>query len=199
MAVKSKNTYTQKEFEKDLYSLEKLISKNQKGGNNDDNEDDEDDEDNNNNDNNEYEYEGGAKKPYTGEYRHFKFAMVNGKEYKSDGRANIQDNQGPLNAARKLLLSYCKSENIKKDERTKFHITFVIQETTRGPRQGKMYGPYSGKYIKYTPEQIKAIKAAGRFSTMKADVRLHKEKVHHNKNKVHNNKGKSNQKGGAQL
>jgi hypothetical protein len=57
---------------------------------------------------------------------------------------------------------------------------FVIQETTRGSAH-KMYGPYHGKYVKYTAEEMKKAKASkGKVTfTMKPVVKLHKHKMHH--------------------
>ena len=89
---------------------------------------------------------GGAKKEYTGTYRHFTLHEVNGKEVEI-GTADIKDYQTPLNAAKKLLSSYCRHEGIKSNERNKINITFTIRETTRG--HSKIYGPYKGKFVKY--------------------------------------------------
>ena len=89
---------------------------------------------------------GGAKKEYTGTYRHFTLHEVNGKEVEI-GTADIKDYQTPLNAAKKLLSSYCRHEGIKSNERNKVNITFTIRETTRG--HSKLYGPYKGKFVKY--------------------------------------------------
>ena len=96
---------------------------------------------------------GGAKKEYTGTYRHFTLHEVNGKEVEI-GTADIKDYQTPLNAAKKLLSSYCRHEGIKSNERNKVNITFTIRETTRG--HSKIYGPYKGKFVKYDkPVMIK--------------------------------------------
>ena len=89
---------------------------------------------------------GGAKKEYTGTYRHFTLHEVNGKEVEI-GTADIKDHQTPLSAAKKLLSSYCRHEGIKSNERNKVNITFTIRETTRG--HSKVYGPYKGKFVKY--------------------------------------------------
>jgi len=142
-----KNSYSQKEFEKDLAQLEKLIQKKQKGG---------------------------AKKEYTGTYRHFTLHEVNGKEVEI-GTADIKDHQTPLNAAKKLLSSYCRHEGIKSNERNKVNITFTIRETTRG--HSKIYGPYKGKFIKYDkPLMIKLKSGKVIKRTVKPDVRLKKNK-----------------------
>jgi len=89
---------------------------------------------------------GGAKKEYTGTYRHFTLHEVNGKSVEI-GTADIKDHQTPLNAAKKLLSSWCRHEGIKSNERNKVNITFTIRETTRG--HSKVYGPYKGKFVKY--------------------------------------------------
>ena len=89
---------------------------------------------------------GGAKKEYTGTYRHFTLHEVNGKSV-DVGTADIKDHQTPLNAAKKLLSSWCRHEDINSNERNKVNIIFTIRETTRG--HSKIYGPYKGKFIKY--------------------------------------------------
>ena len=89
---------------------------------------------------------GGAKKEYTGTYRHFTLHEVNGKEV-DVGTADIKDHQTPLNAAKKLLSSWYRHQGIKSNERNKHDIKFCIRETTRG--HSKIYGPYKGKFIKY--------------------------------------------------
>ena len=89
---------------------------------------------------------GGAKKEYTGTYRHFTLHEVNGKEVEI-GTADIKDYQTPLNAAKKLLSSYYRHQGIKSNERNKYDIKFCIRETTRG--HSKIYGPYKGKFVKY--------------------------------------------------
>ena len=88
----------------------------------------------------------GAKKEYTGTYRHFTLHEVNGKEVEI-GTATIKDHQNPLDAAKKLLSSYYRHQDIKSNERNKHIIKFCIRETTRG--HSKIYGPYKGKFIKY--------------------------------------------------
>ena len=123
-----RSIYSQKEFEKDLSQLEKFIQKKQRGG---------------------------AKKEYTGTYRHFTLHYVNGKEVEI-GNADIKDHQTPLSAAKKLLSSYCRHEGIKSNERNKVNITFTIRETTRG--HSKIYGPYKGKFVKYDKPVIIKLK-----------------------------------------
>jgi hypothetical protein len=59
---------------------------------------------------------------------------------------------GPSSAAKKALSSIAKHLKTKKD---KLDVKFMIQEITRGPRQYKIYGPYHGKYRKYTAKEMK--------------------------------------------
>ena len=117
---------------------------------------------------------GGAKKEYTGTYRHFTLHEVNGKEVEI-GTADIKDHQTPLNAAKKLLSSYCRHEGIKSNERNKVNITFTIRETTRG--HAKIYGPYKGKFVKYDkPLMIKLKSGKVIKRTVKPMVSLKKNK-----------------------
>lgn len=119
---------------------------------------------------------GGEKKVYTGSYRHFKIVEVNGKSYENNAIADIKEHQSPLNAASKLLGSYCRTEGIMKMDRTKMKpITFSIRETTKDSKK-KIFGPYHGHYIKYTPVQMKEASAAGITFTMKPVVKLYKKK-----------------------
>ena len=118
---------------------------------------------------------GGSKKLYTGSYRHFKIVEVNGKSYENTAIADIKEHQSPLSAASKLLGSYCRSEGIKKMDRPKMRpVTFSIRETTKDSKK-KIFGPYHGHYIKYTPAQMKEASAAGITFTMKPVVKLYKK------------------------
>jgi hypothetical protein len=115
---------------------------------------------------------GGAKREYTGTYRHFTLHEVNGKSV-TIGTADIKDHQTPLNAAKKLLSSYCRHEGIKSNERNKVNITFTIRETTRG--HSKVYGPYKGKFVKYDkPLMIKLKSGKVIKRTVKPMVKLAK-------------------------
>jgi len=150
-----KSSYSQKEFEKDLAQLEKLIQKNQKGG---------------------------AIREYTGTYRHFTLHNVDGKEVEI-GTADIKDHQTPLNAAKKLLSSWCRHEGIKSNERNKVNITFTIRETTRG--HSKIYGPYKGKFVKYDkPVMIKLKNGKVIKKTIKPMVSLKKNNTNEQKGGV---------------
>ena len=63
-------------------------------------------------------------------------------------------------------------------------VTYHIQETTRGSKtHGKIYGPYVGKYQKYTAEEMKKAERSGQKFSMKPVV----------------SKAKVNQKGGYKL
>ena len=49
-------------------------------------------------------------------------------------------------------------------------ITFSIRETTKDSKK-KIFGPYHGHYIKYTPLEMKKASAAGITFTMKPIVK----------------------------
>jgi hypothetical protein len=117
--------------------------------------------------------EGGAKK-YTGTYRNFKIVELNGKPVKFDNSASIKEHQTPLSAAKKLLKSICLHMGLKGMKKLECKATYVIQETTRGSKK-KIYGPYSGKYSKYTEEEAKKATASGISFKMKPVVKLHKK------------------------
>jgi len=203
---RNNNNYSQKQFEDDLQELEQMINSqgglghkskknlnNYLGGydnnndDNNDNNDNDDNDDNNNDDNDDYEndyYHNGGKEKYTGVYRHFRVVEVDGKEVKF-GIANITSKQTPLNAAKKLLKSIALYKNLKGLNKLKLgSVKYCIQETTRGSKtHGKIYGPYVGKYQKYSPEEMKKAMASGQKFTMKPVV----------------SKASSNQKGGHKL
>ena len=101
----------------------------------------------------------GGKKEYTGLYRHFKMVEADGKQVKSDARADIKENQTPLNAAKKLLTSMVKKEKLSDNAKTKLKVIFYIQETNRDSKS-KIYGPYIGTYYKYTASEAAKAKAA---------------------------------------
>ena len=128
---------------------------------------------------------GGAKKDYTGTYRHFTLNEVDGKSV-DVGKVDIKEHQNPLSAAKKLYSSYCRSKGIKSNERNKVSISFTIRETTRG--HSKVYGPYKGKFIKYDKPVMVKIKSTGKIikHVGKPDVRLNKSK-------------KMNMKGGSKM
>jgi hypothetical protein len=115
---------------------------------------------------------GGAKN-YTGTYRNFKIVELNGKSVKFDNSASIKEHQTPLSAAKKLLKSICLHMGLKGMKKLECSATYVIQETTRGSKK-KIYGPYKGKYSKYSPEEAKKAMASGISFKMKPVVKLNK-------------------------
>jgi hypothetical protein len=148
---KEEETYTQEQFENDLEELEALIEQSQETN------------------------QSGGKKTHTGELRHFKLVTVDGKEVDLDATANIKEHQTPLSAAKKLLRSYCRAHKLKEANRLKVDIEFTIRETNRGSKN-KIYGPYSGKYRKYTPAEMKKAQASGITFHMKPEVKIIKAK-----------------------
>jgi len=145
---------SKKSFEKELEKLEKMLKSKNNKNNNDDDDDDNDNNDNNNNDDDDdddddYNQEGGRKKDEP--KRHFKIVILNNKEVHGDtgvaaARAGIYESTAnPVDAAKKLFRSICKSMGLKGMERLKCHATFFIKETT-GPSSKKVYGPYKGSY-----------------------------------------------------
>jgi hypothetical protein len=141
---------SKKSFEKELEKLEKMLkSKNNNNDDDDDNHDD-DDEDNDDDDDDDYNQEGGRKRDDEPK-RHFKIVILNNKEVHGDtgvaaARASVYESTAnPVDAAKKLFRSICKSMGLKGMERLKCHATFFIKETT-GPSSKKVYGPYKGSY-----------------------------------------------------
>ena len=116
----------------------------------------------------------GGKKPYSGTYRHFKIIDVDGKQVKF-GTADIKETQSPLNAAKKMLKSIAHEHNLKGNNKLKIKVVFSIQETTQGSSK-KVFGPYSGKYHKYTEAEMKRATASGIKFRMKPVVKLYKGK-----------------------
>jgi len=136
--------YSQKDFSKDLKELQQLM----KNGNN---------KPMQNSSNSKSPMQSGGKKE--GPLRHFKVVMLD-KKMVDIGTADITERQTPLNAARKLLRSIAVHKNMKGNAKLSLNAVFVIRETTQGSKK-KEYGPYSGKYRKYTPEEMKAAETAG--------------------------------------
>ena len=123
-------------------------------------------------DENSHNMRGGKK---DSEMRHFKIVEVNGKEVEMDSRVQISKSATPLNAAKKLLGAYCRAMNIASKNRPNLNLTYKIKETTRGSKRS-VFGPYKGTFTKYTPEEMKKAKAAGQQFTMKAVVKIVKDK-----------------------
>jgi len=143
--------------------------------------------------------------------RHFKVIEVNGKPV-DFGIANIRGDRTPLSAARKLLKSIAKHFKVYGNNRFNFRVTFKIYETTQGSKH-KQYGPYQGRYHRYSPEEMKKAKAAGQTFRMKPVVKLIKGKStnetqkggkkdkENKKNKKNNNRknNKNEQNGGKKV
>jgi hypothetical protein len=124
-------------------------------------------------------------------YRHFKVVEVNGKKV-DFGAIKITEKRTPLSAARKAFSAIMEHMNVKKGNRASFKATFSIYETTRGSKN-KVYGPYHGRYHKYTEEEKKKAKAGKQTFEGKPVVRLIK---HHNKREREIHKRMQNHKGG---
>jgi hypothetical protein len=92
------------------------------------------------------------------EYRHFKISELNGKEV-DFGTAEIKSDRTPLSAAKKLLKSIAHHVGLYGNDKGKLMATFKIRETTRG--HAKEYGPYHGRYHKYTPSELKEATTKG--------------------------------------
>lgn len=144
--LQSYKNYTEKNFEKDIEELETLVQNNKIGGILDN---------------------------YIGKIRHFKVVRLDSKEI-DIGRVDIRASQTPLKAAKKLLGSIATYHNLKKLNKLDLDVVFMIKETTRDSKQ-KIYGPYKGKYIKLTPEQMEKATRAGITFTMRPSVKLYKE------------------------
>jgi hypothetical protein len=122
------NKYSEKNFSKNLQNLQKKQKKqNQSGGEN-------------------------ANK------RSFKIVELNGKLV-DFGHLTIKKKTssgnpgpGPSAVAKKALSSIAK---YLKTNKSKIDVKFMIQEITRGPSQYKIYGPYHGKYRKYSAKEMK--------------------------------------------
>ena len=132
-----------------------------------------------NNKNKKNNHTGGAK-DYSGTYRNFKIVQLNGKDVKFDYSSKIKETQTPLNAAKKLLKSICLHMGLKGMKKLQCNAKFVIKETTQGSEK-KMFGPYKGSYIKYTPAEAKKAMASGISFKMKPSVKLSKKMSPKNK------------------
>jgi hypothetical protein len=113
------------------------------------------------------------KKKYSQFLRYFTLHEVDDKSV-TMGNVKIKDYQTPLDAAKKLFSSYCRSKDIKSDQNNKVNIKFFIRETTRG--NSKVYGPYKGKFVKYDkPLKLKTITTIKIFG--KSDVKRYNNKI----------------------
>ena len=116
--------------------------------------------------------------------RHFKISELNGKEV-DFGSAEIKSDRTPLSAAKKLLKSIAHHMGLYGNSKSKLSVTYKIRETTRG--RAKEYGPYHGKYHKYSANELKdAMTKGGKIAfKMKPLVKKMKSKNH----KMMNHKG----------
>ena len=110
----------------------------------------------NNNNKNNNNQKGGLKSESA--IRHFKVSKLNGKDV-DFGSAEIKGDRTPLSAAKKLLKSIAHQQGLYKSNKLKLSCTFEIRETTRG--HAKVYGPYSGKYHKYSANELKEASTKG--------------------------------------
>jgi len=188
-------SYSEQDFSNDLQKLKSLISSNNKNKSNSSKNRSLNNQSNNNNNNNNqssqkrslnkqsnnndynqsslFSQYGGKKE---GPLRHFKIVMLDKKPV-DIGSAEITERQTPLNAAKKLLRSIAVHRNMKGNAKLSLNAIFVIRETTQGSKK-KEYGPYSGKYRKYSPEEMKAAETAGGKVQFKMTpvVRLYKSR-----------------------
>ena len=147
--------YSSQDFKKDLQKMQKLIRSNNKK------------------DNNDSQQNGGV----TGE-RHFVLVELNQKPVDFEASATLKEGQTPLSAAKKMLKSIAHHRNLKGMNKLNLKVVFSIRETTRGSSK-KVYGPYSGKYHKYTPAELKSREGAfGKtvkaFPKLKPVVKIYK-------------------------
>ena len=107
--------------------------------------------------------------------RHFRVVELEGKKVNIGG-VSITDKGSPSDAAKKLLTSIAHEKGLKKIKKLDLgKVNFSIQEYTRGSK-GKIYGPYTGHFHKYTAEELKKAKTADgkQGFTMKPVVKLNK-------------------------
>lgn len=116
----------------------------------------------------------GGKSNKAKNYRHFKVVEVNGKKV-DFGAIKINELRTPLSAARKAFSAIMEHMNVKRGNRPGFKATFSIYETTRGSKN-KVYGPYNGRYHKYTEEEKRKAKAGKQTFEGKPVVKLMKQK-----------------------
>jgi len=109
--------------------------------------------------------------------KRYRVVSLNGEEVKI-GKVSIGADSTPLRAAKKLLRSIASHKGLSGSRKGDLKsVVFEIKEITRGSSK-KTYGPYVGKYKKYSPEEIKkaSYKIDGKVikPSMKAVVKLHK-------------------------
>ena len=170
----------------------KKTNNNHHGGNNNNNDNDNDDN-NNDNDNNDDDSDsdsdsdddeslsGGVKRakkaPYEGPMRHFKLVEINGKPVNFDSRSSIRQEttkdhkaQPPAMAAKRILRSIAKHNNLKGENKVKLNIVFSIQETTRNFKSHGKVSTYKGKYIKLTTSEMKKAQKASNKKEMPSGI-----------------------------
>lgn len=172
--------YSQKDFEKDLKELEYLIKNNNKNAKNSKSV-------------SKLDNMHGGKIEKDDKVRTFTVSILNGKELTEEiGDISIKEGRTPLSAAKKLFSSLAKHNKLKGNAKHSFKATFMIREKTRSRKtHDKVYGPYSGKYHKYTPDEIKKSEIklkSGKIirHTLRPDVKLSKS---NKSNKSSNQKG----------
>ena len=174
--------YNQKQFEKDLKELERIMNKNNHHKNNN--------------------HHGGKD---DSKERHFKVVELDGQVV-DFGRISIRKvtkggkpGPGPIAAAKKALRSICDHLGMSGDKKLKVNVKFMIKEITQDSDK-KIYGPYRGHYKKYSEKEIKEKKnATGRTYEMEPVVKLVHSKNHNKKhnNKNHNKKHNNKLSGGG--
>jgi hypothetical protein len=174
MPRRNSENYSEKQFQKDLDELSRLID-DQNGGRrrrrdnrNDDSEeeqdggrrrrrnDSEEEQDggrrrrrNDNDDSDDEDQNGGGK--HEKEHRTFTLIEVDGKDVKPRGVYRIKSSESPLKAAERAY-----SKLFQKEKGKKMSHEFKIRETSRYAGDKKVYGPYAGKTKKLDkPKMIK--------------------------------------------
>jgi len=148
----------------------------------DEDEDDEDDEEEEEQDESDDEsFYGGAKRPtkapYEGPMRHFKLVEINGKPVNFESKSSIRQEttkdhkaQRPAVAAKRILRSIAKHNNLKGENKVKLNIVFSIQETTRNFKSYGKVSTYKGKYIKLTTSEMKKAQKASNKKEMPSGI-----------------------------
>jgi len=120
------------------------------------------------------------KKSSSEEKKRYKVVSLDGKEVVI-GKVSIEHHNTPLSAAKKLLRSIAAYKGLSGSNKTTMKaVVFKIKEITNGSSK-KTYGPYIGKYKKYTADEIKkaSYEIDGKVvkPSMKAIVKLQKHHV----------------------
>ena len=108
--------------------------------------------------------------------RHFKLVSLNGIIVDFKATSYILIGKSPSNAARKILTSIAHHKNFYGNNKIKLGVVlFIIRETTQGSKC-KEYGPYSGKFKKYTKSEIK--KSSYKVASGKTIIKTMKPIIH---------------------